>query len=65
MYFFLVPKCLTSGIISQVFPLHEPAALERLQNTWVRNVLARQPLGKHINNASNLHNKNLCFRRDN
>jgi anoctamin-8 len=41
----IVPKCLTSGIISQVFPLHEPAALERLQNTWVRDVCARQPLG--------------------
>jgi anoctamin-8 len=27
-----------------VFPLHEPAALERLQNTWVRDVCARQPL---------------------
>ncbi|KAJ3636562.1 hypothetical protein MTP99_000095 [Tenebrio molitor] len=40
----IVPKCLTSGIISQVFPLHEPAALERLQNTWVRDVCARQPL---------------------
>ena len=42
---FSVPKCLTSGIISQVFPLHEPAALERLQNTWVRDFCARQPLG--------------------
>ncbi|XP_063905065.1 anoctamin-8 isoform X2 [Zophobas morio] len=40
----IVPKCLTSGIISQVFPLHEPAALERLQNTWVRDFCARQPL---------------------
>ncbi|XP_018576940.1 anoctamin-8 [Anoplophora glabripennis] len=40
----IVPKCLTSGIISQVFPLHEPAALDKLQNSWVRNVLARQPL---------------------
>ncbi|KAJ8935020.1 hypothetical protein NQ314_013045 [Rhamnusium bicolor] len=40
----IVPKCLTSGVISQVFPLHESSALERLQNTWVRDVFARQPL---------------------
>lgn len=40
----IVPKCLTSGIISQLFPLHEPAALERLQQTWVRDICAKQPL---------------------
>ncbi|CAG9859654.1 unnamed protein product [Phyllotreta striolata] len=40
----IVPKCLTEGIISQVFPLHEPGALERLQNSWVRDVFSKQPL---------------------
>ncbi|XP_074035844.1 anoctamin 8 white walker isoform X2 [Leptinotarsa decemlineata] len=40
----IIPKCLIGGIISQVFPIHEPAAIERLQNSWVRDVFARQPL---------------------
>ncbi|XP_019880243.2 anoctamin-8 isoform X2 [Aethina tumida] len=40
----IVPKCLISGVISQIFPLHEPSALERLQQTWVRDIFARQPL---------------------
>ncbi|KAG5900570.1 hypothetical protein JTB14_022876 [Gonioctena quinquepunctata] len=40
----IIPKCLIGGVISHVFPLHDPAALERLQNTWVRDVFARQPL---------------------
>lgn len=53
---FLVPKCVTSGIISQVFPLHEPAALERLQNTWVRDVCARQPLGIQSPKSLNVFN---------
>lgn len=41
----LVPKCLTSGIISQVFPLHDPPELEKLQNNWVRDIWSSQPLG--------------------
>lgn len=41
-----VPKCLSAGIISQIFPLHDPPELEHLQNTWVRDVKAKQPLGK-------------------
>ncbi|XP_017773591.1 PREDICTED: anoctamin-8 isoform X3 [Nicrophorus vespilloides] len=40
----IVPKCLSAGIISQVFPLHEPSSLDKLQNTWVRDVFAKQPL---------------------
>ncbi|KAJ8983111.1 hypothetical protein NQ317_001855 [Molorchus minor] len=40
----IIPKCLSAGIILQIFPLHEPSALERLQNTWVRDIAARQPL---------------------
>lgn len=34
-----------AGIISQVYPLHEAQALGKLQATWVRDVLAPQPLG--------------------
>ncbi|ERL84032.1 hypothetical protein D910_01351, partial [Dendroctonus ponderosae] len=40
----IVPKFLTSGVISQVFPIHEPPALERLQQTWVQDIFAKQPL---------------------
>ncbi|XP_050315766.1 anoctamin-8 isoform X2 [Anthonomus grandis grandis] len=40
----IVPKCITSGIISQVFPIHEPQVLERLQQIWVQDIFARQPL---------------------
>lgn len=43
-----MPKCLTTGIISQVFPLHDPPILEKLQNTWVRDIWASQPLGLFI-----------------
>lgn len=40
-----MPKCLTSGVISQVFPLHDPPELEKLQNNWVRDIWSSQPLG--------------------
>uniref|UniRef100_A0A6P7G5P8 Anoctamin n=1 Tax=Diabrotica virgifera virgifera TaxID=50390 RepID=A0A6P7G5P8_DIAVI len=40
----IIPKCLTTGMISQVFPLHDPPALEKLQNCWVRDVFNKQPL---------------------
>ncbi|XP_076622385.1 anoctamin 8 white walker isoform X3 [Colletes latitarsis] len=40
----IIPKCISSGIISQVFPLHELPALEKLQHTWVRAFLSPQPL---------------------
>lgn len=39
-----MPKCLTTGIISQVFPLHDAAELEKLQNNWVRDIWSSQPL---------------------
>ncbi|XP_025157662.1 anoctamin-8 isoform X3 [Harpegnathos saltator] len=40
----IIPKCISSGIISQVFPLHELPALEKLQRSWVRAFLSPQPL---------------------
>ncbi|CAK9803259.1 Ano8 [Anthophora plagiata] len=40
----IIPKCISAGIISQVFPLHELPALEKLQRTWVRAFLSPQPL---------------------
>ncbi|XP_015598083.1 anoctamin-8 isoform X2 [Cephus cinctus] len=40
----IIPKCISAGIISQVFPLHELPALEKLQRTWVRAFFSPQPL---------------------
>lgn len=37
-----------SGLIEQVFPLHETSALTQLQTNWVRKMFAPQPLGKLI-----------------
>lgn len=35
-----------SGLIVQVFPLHETNALTQLKTSWVRKFFAPQPLGK-------------------
>lgn len=35
-----------SGLITQVFPLHEPSSLTQLQTHWVKQIFAPQPLGK-------------------
>ncbi|XP_011503511.1 PREDICTED: anoctamin-8-like [Ceratosolen solmsi marchali] len=40
----IIPKCLSSGFILQVFPLHELPALEKLQQSWVRAFFSPQPL---------------------
>lgn len=40
----IVPKCLSAGVISEVFPLHEPASIEKLQVGWVRDISSKQPL---------------------
>ncbi|XP_067003783.2 anoctamin-10 [Anabrus simplex] len=40
----IVPKCVSAGIISQVFPLHDIPKLQKLQRTWVRAFFKRQPL---------------------
>ncbi|KAK0169080.1 hypothetical protein PV327_002826 [Microctonus hyperodae] len=40
----IIPKCISAGIISQVFPLHDLPALEKLQKTWVRAFFNPQPL---------------------
>lgn len=34
-----------SGLVYQIFPLHETAALTQLKSSWVKNVFAPQPLG--------------------
>lgn len=34
-----------TGLIVQVFPLHETRSLALLQNSWVKQIFAPQPLG--------------------
>lgn len=36
-----------SGLIEQVFPLHETNALTQLKSSWVRKFFAPQPLGEY------------------
>lgn len=38
-----------TGLITQIFPLHETKSLASLQKSWVKQVLAPQPLGKFRN----------------
>ncbi|XP_018328855.1 anoctamin-8 [Agrilus planipennis] len=40
----IIPRCVVSGVIIQVYPLHEIMVLEKLQNSWVRDFFSRQPL---------------------
>ena len=46
-----VQRGLSAKAIFQVFPLHEPEPLRRLQKTWVQSVLNRQPIGGKKNNS--------------
>ncbi|KAI5710315.1 hypothetical protein M8J75_007605, partial [Diaphorina citri] len=39
-----VPKCLSEGLISQMYPLHELDGLEQLRQNWVRTFVKKQPL---------------------
>lgn len=41
-----------SGLILQVFPLHETNALTQLKTSWVRKFFAPQPLGKKNYNTN-------------
>ncbi|GAB1294848.1 Anoctamin-10 [Apodemus speciosus] len=42
---FKVRRLLTSGIVTQVFPLHDPEALKKLEDTWyTRFALKYQPI---------------------
>ncbi|XP_022255479.1 anoctamin-8-like, partial [Limulus polyphemus] len=40
----VIPKCLATGIISQILPLHNSEALTRLKKTWVQAFFRYQPL---------------------
>ncbi|KAK2553084.1 Anoctamin-10 [Acropora cervicornis] len=39
-----VPKCLTSGIVTQIFPLHDREKLKALEHKWYLSFNRKQPL---------------------
>jgi len=41
-----VPKCLSKGVLWQVYPLHDNNCLEELQRSWVKQLFGVQPLDK-------------------
>lgn len=49
-----------SGLIEQVFPLHETNALTQLKSSWVRKFFAPQPLGE-LTSLLVFHNSNDFF----
>lgn len=51
-----------SGLIEQVFPLHETNALTQLKSSWVRKFFAPQPLGefRRINRNISLRKISQC-----
>uniref|UniRef100_A0A8D8YM26 Anoctamin n=2 Tax=Cacopsylla melanoneura TaxID=428564 RepID=A0A8D8YM26_9HEMI len=40
----IIPKCLSEGLISQIYPLHDLDALQQLRQSWVRTFVKKQPL---------------------
>lgn len=44
-FLFSVPKCLSSGIITQIFPLHDKDKLKALEHKWIFSLSRKQPLG--------------------
>ncbi|CAH0383350.1 unnamed protein product [Bemisia tabaci] len=40
----IIPKCLSTGIISQVFPLHDMPTLKNLRTSWVQAFFEAQPI---------------------
>ncbi|XP_075216238.1 anoctamin 8 white walker [Lycorma delicatula] len=45
----IVPKCVSAGVIAQVFPLHDLPALKELRDSWVRAFFNKQPLDSVCN----------------
>lgn len=39
-----IPKCLSSGIITQIFPLHDKDKLKALEHKWIFSLSRKQPL---------------------
>jgi anoctamin-8 len=50
-----------SGLIVQVFPLHETNALTQLKTSWVRKFFAPQPLGNDNGNLFSLRQHKSSF----
>ena len=42
----IISRSLSAKIIYQVFPVHDKDKLKRLQTTWVKNVLSKQPINE-------------------
>nr|XP_032521785.1 anoctamin-8 isoform X2 [Danaus plexippus plexippus] len=40
----IVPACVSRGVISNMFPLHERASLDYLRQKWVKSIFNPQPL---------------------
>lgn len=40
----IIPKCLTSGIVTQIFPLHDCDKLKALEHKWYLSLNRKQPL---------------------
>ncbi|XP_074617984.1 anoctamin-10-like [Acropora palmata] len=40
----IIPKCLTSGIVTQIFPLHDREKLKALEHKWYLSFNRKQPL---------------------
>lgn len=46
-FFFSVRRLISNGILTQIFPLHDPEELKKLKHTWYSKVkISYQPLGK-------------------
>lgn len=39
-----IPRCVSSGIVSQIFPLHDPDKLKALEHKWYLSFSRKQPL---------------------
>ncbi|CAH8850882.1 unnamed protein product [Trichobilharzia szidati] len=40
----MIPSLQSGGIVSQIFPLHEPNSLNKLMRTWITGWIVKQPL---------------------
>ena len=45
----IVPKCLSRGLVAQIYPLHDLPSLAHLQKHWVKKLVGLQPLSKSCN----------------
>lgn len=46
MRFLAVPRSLSAKVVSQIFPIHDQTALQKLQKSWVQSFVSKQPIGE-------------------